>query len=113
MGCLPLPQLISPGLFAISNTNGTVTVAGNVDFELGQEHELSVEAKDSGNPQRSNVVTLHIEVINVEDERPQFPISFYTASIAEGSGFTLDLVVNFCALYRCSQFNLCADSYGN
>ena len=72
-------------LFAINSTNGVVTVTGNINFEMGQEHELSVEARDRGNPQRSQVVSLFIHVINAEDESPRFPISFYTADIDEGT----------------------------
>ena len=58
-------------------------VAANINFEMGPEYELTVEASDNGNPRRSNVVTLVIRVINAEDESPRFPISFYTASINE------------------------------
>ena len=83
--------LLSAGtLFAISSTDGVVTVAGNINFEMGQDHELSVEARDRGNPQRSQVAALHIQVINAEDESPRFPISFYTADIAEGTLLTSD-----------------------
>ena len=108
----PSSIAISPGLFAIDGTSGVVTVTGNVDFESGQEHELSVEASDNGNPKRSNVVTLHIEVINVEDEPPQFPISFYTTSVSEGSwSLMLDRVVIVCALCSCSKLNISADCF--
>lgn len=81
----PAPPSPPPGaVFSINSTTGVVTVSGEVNFEMGQEHELSVEARDSGNPQRSHVVPLHIVVINADDENPRFPISFYTAAIDEG-----------------------------
>ena len=83
LGC-PNHSFLSPGLFTINTTSGVVKVSGDVDYEMGQEHELSVEARDNGDPRRSNVVTLHVDVINVEDEAPQFPISFYTTSVDEG-----------------------------
>lgn len=76
----------SSAVFSINSTTGVVTVSGDVNFEMGQEHELSVEARDSGNPQRSHVVPLHIVVINADDENPRFPISFYTAAIDEDEG---------------------------
>lgn len=83
-----------PGaVFSINSTTGVVTVSGEVNFEMGQEHELSVEARDSGNPQRSHVVPLHIVVINADDENPRFPISFYTAAIDEGKMLSLDIWV--------------------
>ena len=72
------------GLFAINSATGVVTVVGNINFEMGQEHDLTVEASDHGNPRRGNVASLLITVINAEDESPRFPISFYTASVDEG-----------------------------
>lgn len=71
-------------MFSINSTTGVVTVSGDVNFEMGQDHELSVEARDRGDPQRSHVVSLRVEIINEEDESPRFPISFYTAEIDEG-----------------------------
>ena len=63
---------------------------------MGQEYELSVEARDRGSPQRSSVADLHVQVINAEDESPRFPISFYTAEISEGKWsvvmFSVDLL---------------------
>lgn len=81
---LPLTQSLPGAIFSINSTTGVITVSGEVNFEMGQEHELSVEARDGGNPQRSHVVPLHIVVINADDENPRFPISFYTAAIDEG-----------------------------
>lgn len=77
-------SLSAGSIFSINSTTGVVTVTGVVNFEMGQEYELSVEARDRGNPQRSSVVDLHVQVINAEDESPRFPISFYTAEISEG-----------------------------
>ena len=110
--CTLSRTLTSPGLFSINSTTGVVTVTGNVNFEMGQEHQLSVEARDHGNPQRSNVVILNIQVINAEDESPRFPISFYTASVNEGNAIahTFDWLVTQCAWCRCPQLNLGADS---
>ena len=75
-------------VFSINATTGVVTVTGSVNFEMGQEHELSVEASDRGNPRRSQVAALHVLIRNEEDESPRFPISFYTASINEGTRVT-------------------------
>ena len=77
-------SLSAGSIFSINSTTGVVTVTGEVNFEMGQEYELSVEARDRGNPQRSSVAALHVQVINAEDESPRFPISFYTAEISEG-----------------------------
>ena len=78
----------SGSVFSINATTGVVTVTGSVNFEMGQEHELSVEASDRGNPRRSQVAALHVLIRNEEDESPRFPISFYTASINEGTRVT-------------------------
>ena len=67
---------------------------GEVNFEMGQYHELSVEARDRGNPQRSNVVTLQVEILNEDDENPRFPISFYTADVDEGTGHMTTFVLS-------------------
>ena len=72
-------------LFSINSTTGVVIVTGSVNYEMGSEYELSVEARDHGNnPQRSQVVALHIQIINAEDESPRFPTSFFTTTVTEG-----------------------------
>lgn len=66
-----------------------VLLTGELNFENVPEYELIVLARDRGNPVRSSVADLHIDVININDNSPRFTVSFYTAEVAEGKSHAL------------------------
>ena len=63
-------------LFSINEDTGDITLNRELDYEMSQAHSLIVTACNprlkSGDDTRSAVATVHIQVINVNDERPIF-----------------------------------------
>ncbi|XP_069812897.1 uncharacterized protein [Dendropsophus ebraccatus] len=72
-----------PGIFRIKPNTGEIKIIGNMDFELTQNYELSVEAKDGG-----GLVThckVLIEVIDENDNAPDISITSLSTPIPEDS----------------------------
>ncbi|KAH9519842.1 hypothetical protein Btru_071040, partial [Bulinus truncatus] len=69
--------------FSINSNNGTITVAGRIDYELITSFNLWVEARDQGTTQLSDYQTLDIAIEDENDNPPVFSSSLYTASVLE------------------------------
>ncbi|XP_050668610.1 protein dachsous isoform X2 [Leptidea sinapis] len=72
---LPLTTDYSPGTFEIDRRTGSLIVARQLDREIQDEYRLEVRALDTSatnNPQ-SSAVTVRIEIIDVNDNAPQWP----------------------------------------
>jgi len=81
----------NPTVIAIDPTNGTLAVVENLDFELRSSYTFDVLATDAGNPSligRSSVV---VNVIDANDNSPQFSADQYEAIALENTtiGFTI------------------------
>lgn len=72
--------------FAIDNKTGIVRSTQRIDYEKVHRIEFRLIAFDSGVPQLSGEATVTVEVININDEVPQFNVSaVYEASIVENA----------------------------
>ncbi|XP_045768746.1 protein dachsous [Maniola jurtina] len=72
---MPLTSDHSPGTFEIDRRTGYLVVARQLDREIQDEYRLEVRALDTSatnNPQ-SSAVTVRIEIIDVNDNAPQWP----------------------------------------
>ncbi|KAK6172202.1 hypothetical protein SNE40_015917 [Patella caerulea] len=69
--------------FAIDMKNGSVTVAGNLDYEIAETINLWIEARDGGTPSVSSYRQLPIGIQDVNDNTPRFKQSFYEEHISE------------------------------
>ena len=54
-----------------------------LDFESVPKYELSVRAQDQGSPARANTTDVIINVIDVNDNKPQFYTQIYEETITE------------------------------
>ncbi|KAG9490959.1 hypothetical protein GDO78_006341, partial [Eleutherodactylus coqui] len=70
-------------IFSINPNTGEIRINGNVDFELTQNYELSVEAKDGGGFVAHCKVL--VEVIDENDNAPEISISSLSTPIPENS----------------------------
>ncbi|XP_074673251.1 protocadherin Fat 4-like isoform X1 [Strix aluco] len=61
--------------------DGTILVNGYVDRETKEKYELLLVASDNGVPQRQNFTHLSIQVLDVNDNPPQFTKARYSASV--------------------------------
>ena len=78
----------------MNQDNGTIALAGTVDFEVRQSYSLELEAKDGGN--RTTRLPVNIAIIDVNDNTPKFD-TFRTVYIHEfiESEFSFTAKVNF------------------
>uniref|UniRef100_A0A8C3XED6 FAT atypical cadherin 1 n=1 Tax=Cyanoderma ruficeps TaxID=181631 RepID=A0A8C3XED6_9PASS len=71
------------GKFSIDSTTGAIFVIESLDYESSHEYYLTVEATDGGTPSLSDVVTVNINVTDINDNSPVFSQDTYTAVISE------------------------------
>ncbi|XP_061755798.1 protocadherin beta-16-like [Nerophis ophidion] len=57
----------------------------DLDRESVPEYNITVVASDSGSPPLSSKMTFNLKVSDVNDNAPVFPVSLYTASVAENN----------------------------
>ena len=60
------------GNFTIEADSGFVKTTSPLDYERLDKYELMVTARDGGVPQRSSTVKVTINVINIDDNAPEF-----------------------------------------
>ena len=77
--------------FSIDSKSGQLSVMQPLDYERHQVYRLSVRAQDEGSPQRSNITSVVISVIDANDNEPRFYASNYPESVLEDVpiGFTI------------------------
>lgn len=69
--------------FTIDTVKGDVKVAKHLDREKISGYTLMIQAADSGNPTRSNVTTVNIDVSDINDNPPTFSQANYSVIIQE------------------------------
>ncbi|KAF6724536.1 Protocadherin Fat 4 [Oryzias melastigma] len=53
----------------------------NLDRETTEIYELFVKASDNGSPQRENIKSIRVQLLDVNDNKPEFSLSSYVSSI--------------------------------
>ena len=72
--------------FAIDAINGQIVVAGPLDREVQQVHNLTVAARDQGLPlPLQDVIYVVVSLLDVNDYAPRFMQMSYTVGISENS----------------------------
>ncbi|XP_074848983.1 protocadherin Fat 1 isoform X2 [Carettochelys insculpta] len=71
------------GKFSINSATGAIFIIESLDYESSHEYYLTVEATDGGTPSLSDVVTVNINVTDINDNTPVFNQNTYTAVISE------------------------------
>lgn len=82
---MPLTADFSPGTFEIDRRTGSLVVARQLDREIQDEYRLEVRALDTSatnNPQ-SSAVTVRIEIVDVNDNAPEWPQDPINIEISE------------------------------
>ncbi|KAK3108851.1 hypothetical protein FSP39_017193 [Pinctada imbricata] len=69
------------GVFAIDAVFGLVTLQKPLDFEKTQRFELSVTVRDRGNPSLSSTANITVDILDVNDNKPEFEFLCYHGSI--------------------------------
>lgn len=71
--------------FSIDASSGLVLLARQLDRGLQAQFSLTVTASDLGNPPLSSTTHLHVLVVDVNDNPPEFSARSYHATISESS----------------------------
>ncbi|XP_077999586.1 cadherin-23-like [Glandiceps talaboti] len=72
---------------------GVVTISGRIDREDYKWLNFSIRATDLGNPSRSTQIPIYIEVIEVNDNNPEFEEIEYQAAILENATVGTEVLV--------------------
>ncbi|XP_028272674.1 protocadherin gamma-C5-like [Parambassis ranga] len=72
-------------LFSIDQMSGTIFLKGKLDFETTVNYELDVSAKDKGNPRMEGHCTVHVEVLDVNDNPPEIILTSHPKPVREDS----------------------------
>eukprot|EP00118_Oscarella_pearsei_P019174 m.202185 g.202185 ORF g.202185 m.202185 type:complete len:4095 (+) comp39606_c0_seq6:120-12404(+) len=71
--------------FTLDTTKGTILIAKTLDIERTARYDLEVTVTDKGTPPMSAVITVEINIADVNDNPPVFAKSSYSATYDEGS----------------------------
>ena len=69
--------------FTIDQNSGNIYLQQNLDREQQDLYKLIIRAQDLGNPPKSNTTQVVINIIDVNDNKPQFSTANYYQSVAE------------------------------
>ncbi|XP_064483474.1 protocadherin-like wing polarity protein stan [Ornithodoros turicata] len=69
--------------FRIDSSSGAIITTRPLDREKTSGYTLVVMAQDSGNPPLSDTTNVELEVADVNDNAPVFPVAGYTSTISE------------------------------
>ncbi|KAG8579377.1 hypothetical protein GDO81_010850, partial [Engystomops pustulosus] len=69
--------------FKIDSVNGSITVTSEIDYEVTERYELTVEAKDGGN--LAAHCKIYIDVIDINDNAPEITVTSLVTTIPEDS----------------------------
>ncbi|ESO89897.1 hypothetical protein LOTGIDRAFT_164592 [Lottia gigantea] len=72
--------------FYISDNDGIVRIASNLDFEGIESYTFIIDARSREDPSLSSTTTLNINIQNVNDNTPIFNQSVYTLNMDEDAG---------------------------
>ena len=70
-------------VFSINTANGVITLAASLNRETTEAYDLVIRATDGGTDSRRDEITVHVNVLDVNDFVPTFGTSNYTISVYE------------------------------
>jgi len=71
------------GHFRIDEDTGSLSVEGVLDRERQSDYKLMVEARDGGQPPLSSVTTVHITLLDANNQSPEFDRPSYSVNVNE------------------------------
>ncbi|XP_037635329.1 protocadherin gamma-C5-like [Sebastes umbrosus] len=70
-------------VFDIDSLTGEIGLIGELDFETNANYEIDICARDKGNPRMEGHCTVHIEVLDVNDNAPNIFLTSQPNSVPE------------------------------
>lgn len=85
-GYIEYSLVVEPNLpFTLGSTDGLLRVSGRLDRELKPSYQLTVIARDRGEPPRSTQQLITVSILDENDNSPVFDPKQYSASVAENA----------------------------
>ncbi|XP_067374425.1 protocadherin gamma-C5-like [Channa argus] len=72
-------------VFTIDQISGKISLKGKLDFEIIANYEFDVSAKDKGSPRMEGHCTVHVEVLDVNDNAPEIILTSHPKPVREDS----------------------------
>ncbi|XP_014892509.1 protocadherin gamma-C5-like [Poecilia latipinna] len=72
-------------VFDIDPLTGEISLIGNLDFETNSNYEIDISATDKGSPRMEGHCTVHVEVLDVNDNPPNIFLTSQPNSVPENS----------------------------
>lgn len=82
--------------------SGIVKVKHQIDLEITPWYQLTIEAKDGGSPAMSSQCQLTVNITDINDQQPNFPVPT-PVDVLEGLYYTLAFSKFFFILYYVSS----------
>ncbi|XP_056625237.1 protocadherin alpha-8-like isoform X7 [Triplophysa dalaica] len=70
-------------LFEINPNSGAIIVKGNIDFEENNAFEIRAQASDKGNPPMSAQCKVLVEVLDINDNKPEITVTSLLSPVKE------------------------------
>ncbi|XP_062250306.1 protocadherin gamma-C5-like [Platichthys flesus] len=72
-------------VFSIDHVSGTVFLKGNLDYESTENYEIDISAKDKGIPRMEGHCTVHVDVLDFNDNPPEIILTSHPKPVREDS----------------------------
>ncbi|XP_075337545.1 protocadherin gamma-C5-like [Odontesthes bonariensis] len=72
-------------VFNIDSTAGEIRLSGNLDFETNSNYEIDISATDKGTPRMEGHCTVHVEVLDVNDNPPNIFLTSQPNAVPENA----------------------------
>ena len=77
----------SGNLFSVvtEGNNGLLMIVSSLDYETASVHQLEIVVSDNGRPPLHNNISVRIDIIDINDNPPQFSQPIYTINVSENT----------------------------
>uniref|UniRef100_A0A3Q1BS70 Protocadherin gamma-C3 n=1 Tax=Amphiprion ocellaris TaxID=80972 RepID=A0A3Q1BS70_AMPOC len=72
-------------LFSVDSKSGEIRVKGDVDYEKATAYHITVQARDGGSPAMEGSCNVIVDIIDVNDNKPEVTLTSLTSPIREDS----------------------------
>ncbi|XP_050411818.1 protocadherin Fat 4 [Patella vulgata] len=78
--------------FYISDSDGTIGIGADLDFETTNQYIMIIDARSKENPALSASTTVTVNIVNVNEHAPTFSKAFYSLSVSESVVTPFELI---------------------
>ncbi|XP_017344240.1 protocadherin gamma-C5 isoform X32 [Ictalurus punctatus] len=70
-------------LFSVESISGDIKVKNNIDYDTGSSFKFDIVAKDKGTPPMEGLCSVHVEVLDVNDNAPEILLKSFPSPVRE------------------------------